>query len=86
MFRNCGNLESVTLPDGVTEIGANAFISCKSLKNINFPKSLMQIKDRAFQDTKLESVAYDGSQEEWDNITIGTYNEKVIQALKVEKM
>ena len=33
-FRGCGSLRSVTVPDGVTDIGANPFFECDSLKEI----------------------------------------------------
>lgn len=34
-FGNCSSLESITLPDNVTEVGSNAFAGCTSLKEIS---------------------------------------------------
>ena len=58
MFYGCNNLKSVTLPSGLTEIGARAFMDCKSLENIIFPMSLAVIGNHAFYNTgiKGESV------------------------------
>lgn len=58
MFYGCENLKSVTLPSGLTEIGARAFMDCKSLENIIFPMSLAVIGNHAFYNTgiKGESV------------------------------
>ena len=42
------DLVSVTIPEGVTEIGHDVFSNCSSLKSIILPKSLVKISDAAF--------------------------------------
>ena len=46
-FRSSG-LTSVTIPDGVTEIGLNAFSACESLKNVTISDSVATIGENAF--------------------------------------
>lgn len=42
------DIESISIPDGVKEIGAFAFVGCKKLHEINFPDSLEYIHTGAF--------------------------------------
>ncbi|MFI3239649.1 MAG: leucine-rich repeat domain-containing protein [Bacteroidales bacterium] len=48
VFYKCTNLTSVTLPDGLTEIGGCAFYECSSLKSIDLPDGLTEIGNYAF--------------------------------------
>ncbi|MCR5123946.1 MAG: leucine-rich repeat domain-containing protein [Treponema sp.] len=50
------NATSVTIPEGVTEIGWSAFSGCKSLSSVVIPSSVTKIGDAAFNCTSLESV------------------------------
>lgn len=47
-FRNCENLTSVTLPEGLNSIGVKAFSGCGNLQSINVPNSVTSIGERAF--------------------------------------
>ena len=47
-FSYCGNLISVTIPDGVTSIGSHAFYECYGLTSVTIPDSVMSIGDVAF--------------------------------------
>lgn len=47
-FSYCRNLESVVIPDGITEIGAWTFYECSRLKNINIPNNVKSIGYQAF--------------------------------------
>lgn len=49
MFYNCSSLASVTLPDGLTVIGTNAFRNCYSLSSVNIPESVTTVENNAFQ-------------------------------------
>ena len=44
-----GNAETVIIPNGVTEIGRNAFSECKSLKKVIIPDSVIKIGWDAFE-------------------------------------
>ena len=56
-FANCDSLESVSIPDSVTEIGGYAFSECTSLKSINVPDSVTRIGREAFSGcTSLKSI------------------------------
>ncbi|MBR2524424.1 MAG: hypothetical protein IKE53_08320 [Clostridiales bacterium] len=71
----------------VTSIGRN-FISdsmydCMNIERISIPKTITNIAASAFVDcNKLTDIYYEGTQEEWDQITIGTGNE-IIQSATV---
>ena len=39
----------VIIPDGVTEIGWNAFEYCRSIKSVTIPDSVTEIGERAFE-------------------------------------
>ena len=74
-------LESITLPEGVTRVGIAAFMYCEYLKSIMLPKSLTSIDTEAFYNcNNLTDVYYAGSEEEWNSIVIGDYNDSLSQA------
>lgn len=45
----CGNLETVVLPEGLTDITTRAFKDCKNLTTINLPSTLTTINQNAFE-------------------------------------
>lgn len=56
-FESCKKLESVKIPDSVTEIEMCAFIYCESLKSIKIPKGVKTIELGTFSGCEsLESV------------------------------
>ena len=72
---------SVTIPDGVIDIGLGAFKECTSLKKIYIPASVTIIDVDAFcLCDSLTDVYYGGSEEEWAAITIDSGNDELINA------
>lgn len=50
-------LESITLPEGITVIGVNAFLDCENLKEVHLPDGLLEIAPTAFAGcSALESI------------------------------
>ena len=47
-FYNCHELESLTLPEGVTTIGKAAFYGCSYLQQLSLPASVLSISNNAF--------------------------------------
>ena len=47
-FFYCESLKEITIPDGVTSIGCDAFSCCESLKEITIPDSVTSIGNEAF--------------------------------------
>lgn len=63
-FKECA-LEIVTLPEGITTIGKDAFSDCHSLTSIQLPETLINIGSDAFWDCgSLKSVLLPGSLEQ----------------------
>lgn len=61
-FRNCENLTSVKMSEGVTIIGNEAFYECSELKSINIPNSVISIGKYAFRGcANLSSVVIPNS-------------------------
>lgn len=56
-FYNCKSITSVTIPDGITNIGDDAFRGCTSLVNVALPETLETIGEGAFYgSTALASI------------------------------
>lgn len=57
LFKNCGSLESIAMPDSVTEIGESAFSDAASLQNAALSKHLTSIDRSAFKNcASLERI------------------------------
>ncbi len=70
-----------TIPGGVTSVAMYAFSENPYLETIAIPNSLIKVGDSAFFNCKnLRSVSYNGTEEEWNQITIGLLNEKLTGA------
>ena len=80
-FSFCFGLKSVTIPDSVTSIGDFAFGFCDALTNITIPSSVTSIGSSAFlMCSGLTDVYFLGTEEEWNAIEIGSYNEYLTDA------
>ena len=72
---------SYTIPNSVTSIGLGAFDSCTGLTSITIPNSVTSIGYEAFERcTGLKDVYYTGSKDEWEAISIGEYNDCLLNA------
>ena len=70
-FSSNKNVTDILLPSNIGEIPQGAFAGCKNLKNITLPKSIKRIEEKTFEGcASLENVYYEGSPEEWDQISI----------------
>lgn len=64
---------NLAIPDGITEIGYNAFNNCSLLTSVTIPASVTSIGDYAFDwCTNLMSVTYKGTKAQWNAITKGS--------------
>ncbi len=80
-FCSCTSLTSINIPDSVTSIGNSAFEGCDNLKNVTIGNSVASIDDFAFNAcSNLKDVYYAGSQEEWEQIEIGSGNSDLTSA------
>ncbi len=80
VFLRLSNLKEITIPESVTTIGQNAFSGCVSLRCITMSASVESIADSAFSNVNPLVVYFNGTQEDWDSISIGSYNEGVAGA------
>lgn len=55
-FYNCVNIESISLPSTLKEIGYWAFRGCENLHEIDIPEGVKEIRYGAFEKTDLKSI------------------------------
>lgn len=80
-FYNCTSLASITIPNSVAFIGNYAFRNCSGITKITIPNSVTYIANSAFQGcSSLTDVYYAGSEKEWDEINILSYNKDLTNA------
>ena len=81
-FYCSANLTSVTVPAGITSIPNSCFQACKKLTTVHLPQSLNTVDYYAFYVcNSLTTVYYEGTKEEWSNVTInGEDNDKLKNA------
>ena len=81
VFCGCTALKSIVIPDGVTSIGCIAFSGCESLTSVTIPGSVTTIEEGAFSGCAvLDNVYYDGTEEEYSDLSIGVDNESLNNA------
>ena len=74
-FNWCTAVTSLTIPDSVTTIGQNAFQNCKALTNVSIGSGIASIGNAAFSScSKISTATYNGTQSEWNNVTVGNSN------------
>ena len=80
-FRCCSSLTSITIPNSVTSIGAGAFSGCDGLTSISIPDSVTSIGNHSFEYCySLTDVYYSGTKDQWNKISIGSYNSELTNA------
>ena len=74
MFSGCESyyFTSVTLPESVTVIGANAFEKCNWLKTVNLSNGITEIGEEAFCYCQhMEIINFGGTKAEWEAVQKG---------------
>lgn len=81
-YKNCTFERNIMyMPQALKRIEDSAFENCSSLKCISFYPGLESIGDNAFSGcTGLSSIDFFGTQDEWNNVDIGTGNECLLNA------
>lgn len=81
-FTECYALLNVKIPNGVTQISDHLFYGCSSLQSVILPETLTSIGIYAFFNCRhLTDVFYYGSEEQWQNISVSSNNEKLTSAV-----
>ena len=66
--------EYTTIPEDVFTIGDHAFANCGGLTSLTIPKSVIYIgKNPFYKCSNLHDIYYEGTEEEWNNITKELY-------------
>ena len=65
-FSGCRNLESINIPNSITELPPNAFAACRSLETIYMSNSVKDLGVAPFVGCySLKRIVFDGTKAEW---------------------
>ena len=70
MFQGCTGLKTMRVPEGVYEVGMEAFAQCSALAKVYLPESLSLISKGAFEGTSLKYICYAGEGSQWENVSV----------------
>lgn len=56
LFQYCSTIKSITIPEGITDIGIRSFEDCYNLAEVSLPKSIENLGSYAFSNTKIKSL------------------------------
>ena len=77
----CCNFTEISIPKGVTSIEDSAFLACVNLASVTLSNGVTNISRSAFYGcNSLTDVYFNGTEEEWNAITIEENNEPLINA------
>ena len=81
-FYGCsGLMGALTIPNSVTSIGNGVFYGCSGLTSVTIPNSMTSIGNGAFANcSDLTDVYYNGTEEQWLAISIGSDNDPLTNA------
>lgn len=68
-FYGCAALSEVTFPASLKTIESSVFDGCRNLSEVKLPASLTAIQSSVFHRCSAKTVFYDGSLEQWNQIT-----------------
>ena len=72
----------VTVGEGITSVGRYAFQGRTRMTVVTLPETVRYIGAYAFNGCSgLKTVIYNGTREEWSDITIGLYNDPLLQCI-----
>lgn len=80
-FKASTTLQSLTLSEGITSIGADAFNGCSALASVSLPSTLLTIGNNAFASTALTSVVIPASV---TNMGLQTFRNSKITTVTLE--
>ena len=73
--------ENLILPEGIKTVGKNQFNNCYSINSVYIPKSVEVIDENAFLNCgNIWNVYYEGTSEEWAEVTVNLGNESLLNA------
>ncbi len=80
-FSHCYSLIDISIPNGVSFIDDSTFFNCENLKSITITNSIKRINSSAFGlCNSLSDVYYDGTIDEWNDISLGDNNDMLTQS------
>ena len=80
-FSGCSRLTEIKLPSGITSVEGWTFSNCHLMQKIEIPASVKSIEQSAFYNCRsLTDVFFAGSEEDWQNITVGNNNDSLKNA------
>ncbi len=79
-FYECTSLSHIKIPEGLDKISGLTFAH-SGLKSVEIPASVKTIEQSAFTNCpNISKVYYSGTESEWNNITVGNYNDTLLNA------
>lgn len=83
-FCDCEYLTEIIIPGRVSSIGKSAFRGCTNLSNITLSNNLASISRSMFYGcTSLTDVYYNGTITEWNNISVNSGNNCLLNAKNI---
>ena len=67
-FRNCDNLERVTITSGVAELRSYLFNNCRNITSIQLPATITSMGYCTFECPNLTDIYYAGTKDQWKQI------------------
>ena len=77
-----GNARQISVAEGVTAIGSNAFVGCSNLDAVFISNTVSTFGERCFRDCPmLEVIFYDGTLNQWQQAQVGADNDTLLRNL-----